>query len=50
MSHTTRAFAPNQHKDTEFLNNTQAHGLARMAQMMAEERGEDLSYEDALNL
>jgi len=36
---------------TEALNKAEAmrHHLARLAQMMAEERGEILSYEDALN-
>lgn len=43
-----RAFAPIQSKDTKLFNELQKHHLARLAMMMAEERGEELSYEDAL--
>lgn len=49
-SDTNRAFAPNQSKDKELNISTDKHHFARLAMMMAEERGEDLSYEDALNL
>ena len=36
--------------DKNFKRELQLHHLARLSQMMAEERGEVLSYEDALKL
>ncbi|MGR3218480.1 MAG: hypothetical protein ACUZ8H_01500 [Candidatus Anammoxibacter sp.] len=45
-----RAFTPNQTKDINFLKETDLHHFARLAMMMAEERGQDLSYEEALKL
>jgi hypothetical protein len=50
MSNTSRAFAPKFNKDQKFLTEAQKHHHARLAMMMAEERGEFLSYEDALAL
>lgn len=50
MSHTSRAFAPNQSPDIKFHQGMDKHHLARLAMMMAEERGEVLTYEEAINL
>ena len=49
-THTSRAFAVNQCKNIELKRDLQKHHFARMAMMMADERGEDLSYEEALKL
>lgn len=43
-----RAFAPIQSKDIQFLKELDKHHFARLSMMMAEERNEKLSYEDAL--
>jgi hypothetical protein len=47
MSDTTRGFAKN-NKDANFQKELLKHHLARMEMMLAEERGEKISYEDAL--